>query len=145
MPDRPDNDFGSVRNNLHTNYSHARSIRAIRGEGPTFAPDGGFRSMVIQRSQIVLIGGMLLALFAGMVLGLTTGLLEGPRGAHAQPSPGHAFFQLCKQWESSGDQYPPRTFSFSVSDTEQAPVPVDIENVTEGGPPVCVTISALAG
>ena len=101
--------------------------------------------MVVQRSQIVLTGGMLLALVGGMVLGLATGLLEGPREAHAQPSPGHAFFQLCKQWESSGDQDPPRTFSFSVSDTEQAPVPVAIENVTEGGPPVCVTISALAG
>ena len=58
--------------------------------------------MVIQRSQFVLIGGMLLALVPGMVLGLTTGLFKGPQEAHAQPSPGNALFHLCKEWVPNG-------------------------------------------
>jgi hypothetical protein len=101
--------------------------------------------MVIQRSQIVLIGGMLLALFAGMVLGLTTGLFKGPREAHAQPSPGNALFHLCKEWVPNGVLNGSQTFSFMVSDTSQGPPQSFDITVMEGGGAVCRILEAQPG
>ena len=105
--------------------------------------------MVLQKSQVLLIAGMMFAMAAGMVLGLTTGLIGGPREAQAQVPDGHRVFELCKVWRLNGEVDDPRPFTFNVSDISQTiqnpTTPIVISGVVEDGEAACVELAAAPG